>query len=119
MTSGASERRGTSAQHVIVWEFSVRPGEEPVFEGAYGPDGEWARLFALSPEFRGTELLRSSTTPRRYLTVDRWASGESFQRFHEAHHAEYAALDAKCERLTEAEVARDAWTAVDLTRSVR
>ncbi len=101
-----------NAEHVIVWEFSVRPGQELAFERAYGPNGTWAKLFALSAEFRGTELFRSATQPRRYLTVDHWASSTSFQRFHEAHHAEYAALDADCAQLTETEVARDSWTAV-------
>ncbi|MGO9828723.1 MAG: antibiotic biosynthesis monooxygenase family protein [Myxococcaceae bacterium] len=101
-----------NAEHVILWEFSVRPGQELAFEQAYGRDGTWAKLFASSAEFRGTELFRSATRPRCYLTVDRWASSTSFQRFHEAHHAEYAALDAEYAELTEAEVARDIWTAV-------
>ncbi len=99
----------TSAEHVIIWDFSVRPGKEAVFERKYGPDGDWARLFASSPDFRGTELLMSTGTPRRYITVDRWTSAASFASFYKAHHAEYAALDAECEPLTESEVPQETW----------
>jgi len=42
--------------HVIVWEFHVRAGRETEFEAVYGATGDWARLFARSPDFIGTEL---------------------------------------------------------------
>ena len=35
--------------YVIVWEFHVREGQEREFEDVYGPSGEWAHLFARSP----------------------------------------------------------------------
>jgi len=99
-----------NTEHVITWEFVARPGSETDFEIAYGPAGAWAKLFASSLDFLGTELLRSATRPRRYMTVDRWTSAESFRRFRETHNAEYEALDVKCGQLTESELALDEWT---------
>jgi len=96
-------------EHVILWEFVVQPGREADFEAAYSPAGAWARLFALSPDFLGTELLHSKTHARRYMTLDRWASAESFQHFRETHDAEYLALDKTCSELTENEVEAGAW----------
>ena len=40
------------------------------FEAAYGPTGDWARLFARSGGFRGTELMRADDGS--YLTLDVW-----------------------------------------------
>ena len=46
--------------YVVVWEFQVARRRTPEFERAYGPDGEWARLFQRVPAFRGAELLRGT-----------------------------------------------------------
>ena len=84
----------------IVWEFIVGDGREAEFERAYGPDGDWAKLFRQSKDYLGTELLRDATKPGRYLTVDRWKSGAAYEWFHNSHQTEYGALDAQCEELT-------------------
>ena len=84
----------------MVWSFEVAPGGVAEFERAYGPDGDWARLFRRMPGYHGTELLRDVDTPGRYLTIDRWRSREDFWRFREAFRAEYVALDARCEAWT-------------------
>ena len=34
-----------SAGYVYVWEFVVAPEQAGAFEEAYGPEGEWVRLF--------------------------------------------------------------------------
>lgn len=86
--------------YVIIWEFEVRPGLEAEFERAYGPDGDWARLFRQGSGYRGTELLRHGSHPRVYVTIDRWDSANAFARFRSAHDAEYRALDARCEGWT-------------------
>src|SRR5262245_52732503 len=91
----------TSAAYVIVWEFEVRSGREAEFEAAYGPEGDWARLFRQGAGYRGTELLRASE--RRYVTVDRWAARDDFERFRDAHREEYDAIDRRCEDLTVSE----------------
>ncbi len=82
---------------VIVWEFVATLGREAEFEAAYGPDGAWTQLFARSPDFLGTELLKAEG---RYLTLDRWACAEAFDAFKAVHGADYAALDRDCEALT-------------------
>jgi heme-degrading monooxygenase HmoA len=95
--------------HIIVWEFLVREGCEQEFEEAYGPHGAWAILFGKCEEYLGTELLRDATTTRRYLTLDRWKTAEAFVAFKEKHMAEYEALDARSERLTESETKIGTW----------
>ena len=96
--------------HVLLWEFRVIDGAEAAFEAAYGPEGDWARLFARAEGYLGTELWRDAATPGRYLTVDRWTSAAAHDRFLERHAAEYAALDARCQAWTSAETALGAWT---------
>lgn len=90
------------AAHVIVWEFRARSGSEAAFESAYGPEGDWAQFFRRDPAYRSTELLRAGGE-RRYLTIDRWASRAAFEAFKERHGPEYAAIDRRCEALTEHE----------------
>jgi heme-degrading monooxygenase HmoA len=87
--------------HVILWEFKPRAGKEAEFEQAYGSNGEWAKLFARSDGFSGTELLKSATGT--YVTVDRWTSADAFAEFQRQWRAEYAALDQQMESLMELE----------------
>jgi heme-degrading monooxygenase HmoA len=87
--------------HVILWEFQPRSGKEAASEQAYGANGEWAKLFARSDAFRGTELLKSATGT--YVTVDRWNSADAFAEFQRQWHAEYQALDQLMESLTRSE----------------
>jgi heme-degrading monooxygenase HmoA len=87
----------------IVWAFDVKPANVQAFESAYGPQGDWARLFRRAQGYEGTELLRDVDTAGRYLTIDRWRSRADFRRFREACRAEYLALDARCEQLTDRE----------------
>jgi heme-degrading monooxygenase HmoA len=89
--------------HVILWEFRVREGREADFEKAYGPDGDWARLFRRAAGYLGTELLADPDLPRRYVTVDRWASGEAHSDFLRRWKSEYEALDSSCRSLTDVE----------------
>jgi heme-degrading monooxygenase HmoA len=96
--------------HLIVWQFHVRAGHEREFEELYGPRGAWASLFAKSSSYVGTQLLRDTTEPRRYLTIDTWKTVDAFATFREAHAAEYEALDRRCESLTERETKIGQWT---------
>jgi heme-degrading monooxygenase HmoA len=86
--------------YLIVWEFRPRPGMEREFELAYGSKGEWATLFAQSPDYLGTELCRDPNDPTRYLTLDRWRSREAFETFRRLHSREYEILDRRFEALT-------------------
>jgi len=87
----------------IVWAFRVRAAAEKEFVAAYGPHGDWARLFAKAPGYRGTQLLQDTGQTQRYVTVDSWDSISGFDQFKRAHQREYSALDARFEAFTEAE----------------
>jgi quinol monooxygenase YgiN len=99
--------------HVRVWEFRVKQGREGEFEAAYGPHGDWARLFSAGEGYLGTELLRDRDVGGRYLTIDRWESAEAFASFCRDQGVGYAELDARCEQWTEAERDLGAWRPVE------
>ena len=88
---------------VVVWQFEVAEEKIASFESAYGPEGSWARLFRLSPDYRGTELLREAYVSGKYLTIDRWTSEEAFRAFRRDHDSEYESLDRTCDELTSRE----------------
>jgi len=78
---------------VILWEFEVKPGSEPAFERAYGPQGDWVRLFRSNPHYRSTDLLRDTSRPRIYCTIDYWDSAVAYENFKNSHREAYQALD--------------------------
>src|SRR3712207_597775 len=77
---------------VAVFVYEVDPDGAVAFEAAYGPDGRWPALFARSPGYLGTELLRDRSNPHRYLILDRWESAGAAEHFHATHGRDYAAL---------------------------
>ena len=87
-----------------MWLFRVAPEKREEFERVYGPEGDWAQLFAKAKNFRGTTLLRDPAIGGRYLTVDVWESDEALERFAQEFATEYQALDKRCEALTESEM---------------
>jgi heme-degrading monooxygenase HmoA len=87
----------------VVWEFVVRPEAVAAFERVYGPDGDWARLFARHDGYRGTALLRDALRPQRYLTVDSWDSIDQRTAMLASAREEYERIDRECEPLTESE----------------
>jgi len=91
------------AGYVVIWEFHVRPRMSRRFEAAYGPKGDWARLFGRDRHYRGTLLTSSLRDRRTYLTLDFWSSKHAYESFRKRYAKEYKAIDAKCERLTESE----------------
>ena len=88
---------------VALWEYEVKPGCEERFENAYGPAGDWARLFQSDSNYRETRLLRDSVRPAIYLTLDFWNSCEAYEQFMAAHKDRYKMLDAAGEELTSKE----------------
>jgi heme-degrading monooxygenase HmoA len=85
----------------IVCEFVVKEEARGQFELAYGPGGAWSKLFAQSPGFRGTTLLRDTKNPRRYLTIDLWDTEAQRKQVLTERKAEYSSLDAAFEDWTE------------------
>jgi heme-degrading monooxygenase HmoA len=86
--------------YVLVWRFEVAPDRRAEFERRYGPDGDWARLFARHAGHLGTQLLHDPEAPGVYLTLDRWRGVADWQAFRHDYSAQYVALDAACEALT-------------------
>lgn len=86
-----------------VWQYEVVEGRESEFERVYAGDGAWARLFEGSEGFLGTELFRSLSDPRGYLTVDWFTSADAFRTFLAQHATAYAELDRQAEALTVSE----------------
>lgn len=86
--------------YVRVWRFRPLPNRIAAFEEAYGPEGEWARLFRSGDGFLGTTLLKSDGEPAEYLTLDRWVSPQAYEAFRRARDEEFTALDRRCEALT-------------------
>lgn len=82
-----------------IWEFTVPPANAVAFEAAYGPSGDWARLFLGQPGYLGTRLLRDLGDPTRFVTLDSWTSDEHFAEFLSRHGAEYHELDRVTEGL--------------------
>jgi heme-degrading monooxygenase HmoA len=102
--------------YIILWEYIVKPGQETEFEKIYGSSGDWAQLFRQADGYLGTDLIRDIETHRRYITIDRWISSAAFNSFQKNYHAEYKAIDARCEDLTEHEAQLGAWSLVSSTQ---
>ncbi len=91
------EREST---YIVVWEYQVKRDCEGEFVAAYGPDGEWARLFRRSPEFLGVELLGSVGNSSRFFTLDHWSSATALEMFLAANATAYDVLDRRFGGLT-------------------
>ena len=95
---------------VVVWQFEIAEDKIAGFEAAYGPEGSWAKLFQVSPNYQGTELLRDAYIPGNYLTIDRWTSEAAFRAFRKEHDGDYEVLDRQCDALTSKETRVGAYT---------
>jgi heme-degrading monooxygenase HmoA len=98
---------------VILWQFEVKPGSEKSFENAYGPAGEWVRLFRRDPHFEQTILLRDSRHPQTYLTLDFWHSEAAYNQFKATHTSDYSATDTATQSLTLSEHHISSSTSID------
>lgn len=105
MRALAGDRRNAKLKmaHILIWEFHAPAMRIAEFEEAYGVDGPWAALFRRAPGFLGTQLLRCTDQPGRYLTIDRWESEAAFDAFTRDFGAEYQALDKALEGLAAVE----------------
>lgn len=92
--------------YVAIWRYRIEEANRPPFERAYGPEGDWARLFGRESGYLGTELLREEPQPddiAGYVTIDRWEAEADWLGFMDRHETDYRALDTRCETLTAAE----------------
>lgn len=106
--SGDAPPVSRAGRYTYVWEYVVEADRARDFECAYGPDGDWARLFRRARGYVRTELCQDVADPLRFVTVDQWESIEAWATFRRERSDEYEALDARCEGLTvwEREVGR-------------
>ena len=81
--------------YVRIFEYVAAASTVETFVRVYGSDGDWARLFAQSDGFRGTELLRSTVDPLRFVTIDRFVDAAAWERFREQHATAYEALGTR------------------------
>ena len=104
---------GKVTVYVVLWQFRPLVGQEGEFERAYGPCGEWVRLFRREEGYLGTELLRRSDDESgECLTLDRWASRAAYEAFRARRGGEYRRLDGRSEELTEEETFLGAFEAL-------
>lgn len=85
----------------IICEFIVKEEARGRIELAYGPGGDWSRLFDRCPGFRGITVLRDAKNPRHYLTIELWLDGTQREQSLAENAAEYAALEAGLEEWAE------------------
>ncbi|MBI1357330.1 MAG: hypothetical protein GC160_23560 [Acidobacteria bacterium] len=83
-----------------VWRYRVRPERREEFRDAYGPDGDWVRLFRRDPGHVRTTLLADHDDPNRFVTIDLWTSREAFAAFRRLWAEEFEAIDRRCAELT-------------------
>ena len=89
--------------YTYMWEFHVKRGSEKQFEGTYGPNGEWVKLFQKGEGYLGTELHRDINATGRYVTTDYWKTQAAYNLFIKQWKSEFDALDKACESMTEKE----------------
>ncbi len=87
---------------IIIWRYSVASARVHDFRSAYGPRGEWSRLFGHGNGYLGTELVECDQ-PGVYITVDRWQDEADFHGFMAAMSTEYQNLDKRLATLTTSE----------------
>ena len=77
----------------IFYRYRVHPSQARAFEHAYGPDGPWAKLFALHAGFIRTRLFRHKDDSAVYVTVDVWKAKSDYDAFRKQFAADYRRLD--------------------------
>jgi len=85
---------------LALWEFEVKSGCADRFQSAYGPQGEWVRLFRTDPSFIETRLLQDPSATNKFITLDFWRTRAAYESFKELNHAAYVTLDKNFENLT-------------------
>ena len=83
-----------------IWEYEVRDHFLPQFKIAYGPNGDWAKLFQKCPGYIKTELKQDIDNPNIFLTIDFWQSFSAFASIKQIIAAEYEDLDKRCNNYT-------------------
>jgi quinol monooxygenase YgiN len=97
----------------VSWEYTVKPEKLDEFLSHYEPGGTWVELFARSPGFLRTELLRDIANPLRFVTIDYWISETHREQFLAQFRSEYTHLDDLCRAFTNHEACLGLFTILD------
>lgn len=84
-----------------IWEYRVKDEHLDAFEHAYGPDGEWVKLFRQGVGYLKTELHKNTEDPNHFVTVDYWTSKDARDKFRTKYKDQFEAIDKLCESFTE------------------
>lgn len=98
--------------YLRLWRYRIAPGRESEFLAAYGPRGDWARLFSGGAGYLGTELLRDTAQPLACVTIDRWRSEADWNAFLASRRDAYRTLDARLAPLCVEDTEIGSYTAV-------
>jgi hypothetical protein len=79
----------------VVWQFTVKQGQEGAFERLYGADGPWTSLSRKTRSFLGSSFLQELAEARRYLVVEYWSEMLVYEKHLESMRAEIEKLEAE------------------------
>ncbi len=85
---------------LVVWEFKIKPDCLEKFLRVYGPEGDWAQLFANDCNFQKTVLVQEAGSELVFLTMDFWDHQDAYLSFKQKYAQAYHDLDRECEGLT-------------------
>lgn len=98
--------------YIITWKYKVLPELRSEFEHDYGAQGLWAKLFAQSPAYMGSQLFKSDDKEEQYLLIDRWQSKSGYEEFLTSHKQAYEKMSGDFEKLYEHEEKMGSFTSV-------
>jgi hypothetical protein len=104
---------------IYIWKYTVKEENIDKFISAYGPEGDWMRLFGQSSDYIQTELLNDINSPSVFITIDYWTNKEVRDHFIKLHQSEYDEIDKRCEDLTIKEELTGEYFLVNDGRGVR
>lgn len=87
----------------IIWEYQVPLSNRKKFKLAYGPDGSWNKLFAISQHYMGSDLLNHDQREELFILIDNWKDEASYLDFLETHRIAYDQLSLQCGTLYSSE----------------
>jgi len=93
----------SSKVFAYIWEYKVKSEHCNAFKHAYGPKGEWVKLFKTGNGHIATELHCDNNDPQHFVTIDYWISKEARDTFKKEFESAFNALDNKFEEFTLAE----------------
>ena len=86
-----------------IWEYQVKEVHLDAFEHAYGPHGDWVRLFKEANGYIDTHLHKDINNPFHFVTVDFWSTREAYEKFKARFSNEFEKLDEFCGEFTKSE----------------